>query len=557
MKISLKLKLFLGFCTIAAIALSAGVAGIHFTGRVGEVGGYVGHELAAQADAAMKIKVSILETRESLAGFIDIGGDGDKAPILAKADAALWYARAVLEGGTNGTVTLTATRDPAVAESMQTVLGLLNTFKGNVENRIKALYGGARKEARIAERELGETSAALTAEAETVSALTAAKMRQGLADLEASNRQARLWLVACCVAGVLVSLLLAWVISNTITSGVFKATELAQSMAKGDLTGYVEVRSRDEVGALATALNHMSESLRAMFGQVAECAGSISTRAGELSAVSAVMRESAGAVSGKATSVAGSTAQLNGNMTSVAAAMEQVSAHMHGMATATEQMSASISGIAESTATARTIAEEAVTCAQEVTSEMSDLGEAAQKVGNVIQTIADISDRTKLLALNATIEAARAGAAGRGFTVVASEIKNLARKTTDATEDITRRIGGMQATTRKTVVASERVRECIDRINATVLANASAVEEQSVTAREISASVAQTSTAVSETTQRVSESSAATAAIATDIRSVDLSSSHLNEQCNEVESSSGELAQLADQLRAAVGRFKV
>jgi len=557
LRLSLKLKLFVGFCMIAAIALSAGIAGIYFTTRVGEVGSYVGNDLAGQADAAMKVKVNILETQALLADFIDLGGDGDKAPILARADEALWYAQAVLEGGSRESTTLVATRDLAVAESMQSVLGLLGTFKGNVENRILALYGGSRKEARLAEEELRETSVALSDEAERISALTAAKVNAGLADLAATNGAARGWLVSFCAAGVLLSLGLAWILSSTITTGIFQATELAQSMAKGDLTGAVAVRSRDEVGALAASLNHMGESLRTMFGQVADCAESIASRSDALSGVSKVMRDAAGEVSEKAASVAGSAGQLNGNMISVAAAMEEVASHMRAMAAATEEMSASISSIAESTALARSIAVEAVGCAREVTAEVSGLGTAAVKVGQVLRTISEISDQTKLLALNATIEAARAGAAGKGFAVVAGEIKDLARQTTSATEDVAERIGGIQASTEKTVGAIGRVTAFIDRINEIVLTNASAVEQQSATAREISSNVAQTSAALSETTQRVAESSAATAAIATDIGFVDSSSSQLDGRCNEVETSAGELSRLADALRAAVARFTV
>lgn len=556
-KVSIKSKLILGFCAVSALALLAGVAGIFFTSRVGSMGVSVGQELAAQADAAMRIRVDIMQTQRMLKDFIDNGGDGDKGPILARADDALWYAEAVLKGGSRDDVKVEATKNPEVAESMNKVQGLLVTFKKNIESSISAIYSGSRQEARDAERELRKTSEKLIAEADAVSKLTAAKMKEGLDGLETANISARVFLLLICVGSIALSVIMAFVMSNAITGGLLKLIQMAESMSRGDLTASVEVKSKDEVGLLSDALNEMSRNLREMLTAVSGSSGSLTGAATELSGISSSMLGSASGASGKAASVAASAQELSGNMNSVAAAMEEVSTNMNMVAAAIEEMSTSIADISRNTSQANSVVGEAVRHAQEVTDEVARLGQAAQAIGQVTNTISEISDQTKLLALNATIEAARAGEAGRGFAVVAGEIKELARQTAEATGDIAGRISGIQDSTERTVAAIGRIKEIIEKINQVVTSSAMAVEQQNQTANQISINITQTSQAVGETTMRIAESTSAATAIARDIAAVDSMSSDLNVQAGGVGSSSDRLSGLAEELKHSIDRFKV
>ena len=175
----------------------------------------------------------------------------------------------------------------------------------------------------------------------------------------------------------------------------------------------------------------------------------------------------------------------------VASAAEQVSANVQTVAAGTEEMSASIREIARNAAEAAKVAGEAVTLANTTNGIVTKLGESSSEVGNVIKVITSIAQQTKLLALNATIEAARAGEAGKGFAVVANEVKELAKETAKATEDISRRIEAIQGDTRGAVTAIGQISATIKQINDIQTTIASAVEEQTATTNEMTRNVAE------------------------------------------------------------------
>jgi methyl-accepting chemotaxis protein len=171
------------------------------------------------------------------------------------------------------------------------------------------------------------------------------------------------------------------------------------------------------------------------------------------------------------------------------AEIQEVGGSMQAAAGATEQMTASINEIARNSNEAASTARSAVEAAQSSTAAVSRLGEASLEISKVIKVIGSIAAQTNLLALNATIEAARAGEAGRGFAVVASEVKDLARETATATDEIGRLIGGVQTETSAAVEAMENIVTVIDRINEIQSSIAAAVEEQTATTREITLNV--------------------------------------------------------------------
>jgi methyl-accepting chemotaxis protein len=164
---------------------------------------------------------------------------------------------------------------------------------------------------------------------------------------------------------------------------------------------------------------------------------------------------------------------------------------------------------------------------------------------------------TDLLALNATIEAARAGDAGKGFAVVATEVKELARQTAAATEDIRKRIEGIQATTGKAVRSIDQVGEVIRRVNDVSRTIASAVEEQSITTKEIAKNVAQTSSAVDVVARGVVESAAASQEISRNVVGVDEAAKQSLSGAAQTMEAGATLASLSDQLQSLVGQFKV
>lgn len=199
---------------------------------------------------------------------------------------------------------------------------------------------------------------------------------------------------------------------------------------------------------------------------------------------------------------AGSTAEKSNT---AAANSEEVSKGVQTVSTNTEEMVASIKEIAKSSAEAANISKDAMSKARDTNSTITHLGEASQEIGNVIKVISSIAQQTNLLALNATIEAARAGDAGKGFAVVANEVKELAKQTAKATEDITNKIGAIQESSKGAVTAIGGISKIIEQINGISMTIAAAVEEQTATTNEVSRVMQESNSAVNGITSIVRE----------------------------------------------------
>jgi methyl-accepting chemotaxis protein len=186
--------------------------------------------------------------------------------------------------------------------------------------------------------------------------------------------------------------------------------------------------------------------------------------------------------------------------TMVAAASEEASTNVQSVASATEELSSSINEIGRQVQESARMATDAVGQARATNDRVSELSKAAGRIGDVVELINTIAEQTNLLALNATIEAARAGEAGRGFSVVASEVKALAEQTSKATGEIGQQISGIQAATQDSVNAIKEISGTIEKLSEISSTIAAAVEEQGAATQEISRNVQQ----AAEGTQQVS-----------------------------------------------------
>lgn len=252
--------------------------------------------------------------------------------------------------------------------------------------------------------------------------------------------------------------------------------------------------------------------------------------------ISIGVSEASGSVQETAQALSAAAEESSAQATSVAAASEEASTNVQTVAAATEEMSASIKEISAQVAKSTEIAAEAVQKAETTNATVEELHHASNQIGDVVNLINDIAEQTNLLALNATIEAARAGEAGKGFAVVASEVKSLASQTAKATEEIRSQINTMQSTTTEAVDAIGSIRETISAISDATNSIAAAIEEQTATTSEISRNVqeaARATTEVSSNIGGVQQASSETGAASTQLLELATQLSAKSDEMNE------------------------
>ena len=383
----------------------------------------------------------------------------------------------------------------------------------------------------------------------------------------------RLLAVVVVLACVLIGVALLLAVTRALVARVRRIEAAAHAMARGDLHHELRHEAGDELGALAESFRRSSGSLTAVTAELqmliqASQAGRVGVRGNaarfegayaELVAGTNALLDSLAEplrfVARNTDALASSSEQLtavsqqlgaSASETSaqtqvMSAAAEQVSHSIHSVATSTEEMSASIREIARSASESAHIASQAVKLAETTNATVGKLGTSAIDIGKVIKVVAAIAQQTNLLALNATIEAARAGDAGKGFAVVANEVKELAKETARATDDIGRSIESIQTDIEAAVEAIGHITLIIGQVNDISSTIASAVEEQSATTAEMGRSVA--------------ESAEGSGEIARNIATVAHAAHGTASGASQTMSAATDLARMAADLKHLIARF--
>lgn len=367
-------------------------------------------------------------------------------------------------------------------------------------------------------------------QAQTMSTRSWQTMQGMSTEITGRTQQGQWFVLSALVAAGIIGLTLPFVVNRSIAKPLGQTVQALRDIAEGegDLTQRVAIRSRDEIGELGQWFNTFAEKIQGAVAAIGQNTHTLAEAAEELTATNKQMAANAEETSAQA------------QVVSVAAG--EVSSHVQSVSAATEEMTASVREIAKNASEAATVATQAVQVADSANQTILKLGTSSQEVGNVVKVITSIAEQTNLLALNATIEAARAGEAGKGFAVVANEVKELAKQTAEATEDISRKIGAIQGDTREAVKAIEQVAQIITRINDISTTIAGAVEEQSATVSEIGRNVEDAYKGSVEITQNIAQVAQVAQNTAAGV--------------SQMQGAAGDLAMMAAQLQHVVGQFK-
>ncbi|MBF0343259.1 MAG: methyl-accepting chemotaxis protein [Nitrospirae bacterium] len=332
-------------------------------------------------------------------------------------------------------------------------------------------------------------------------------------------------------------------ISRLNTRPLVKGVETMRQVTQGDLTVEIEVDCMDEIGKLLTAIKEMVEKIRMMISTIKTSAESIATASEELSSNSSQMSRGINEQANRSSQIATAATQMSQTAADIAQNTSTISKSVEATANmATGGANIVNQSVEMVTAIAGTVEE----ASQFVTS----LGDRSMKIGDIINVIKDIADQTNLLALNAAIEAARAGEQGRGFAVVADEVRKLAERTSKATSEISEMIGSIQNEVKSTV-------NSMDEVTQKVHTGVTHVTKAGNSLRDIVQSVEDLKGLVHNIATATEEMSSVSDTIQKDIEAVADISNEASAGSGEIAQSAADLAQLSVDLQRIIDQFRV
>lgn len=383
----------------------------------------------------------------------------------------------------------------------------------------------------------------------------------------------------------IIALIISVFLSKSITRPIKKLTVDAEMIGMGVLNVDINIKSSDEIGKLATSIEKMKNNLSSIISGIHSNTKLLTRSSNELSVISEDLNSSTENISEQANQVAGATEEMSQNVNTIAVTAEEMNMNISNVASSTEQMSQnmeivsgamkkitnSIFDITSNSEEAADIAKNAMKMAKIATAAMNVLNMSAAEINEVTSVIKRIAGKTNLLALNATIEAATAGEAGRGFGVVANEIKELANQSAQAAENIAGKIGDVHQNTNEAVNVICEVYEVIVAINDSEEEVNKLVTEESKAMENIAMNIGETNSGIqniarsvqeltagsSDLSKNAGEAALGTNNVANSILTVSQAVTNNNNNTQKAKDAAHNLAEIAVQLNEMVDKFKI
>ena len=491
-KLSLKMKLGLGFGSLLIILLAMGLMAYSSVGRLADISHRV-DLVMTKKDLSSQIEAAIEKQSTGIRGFL-LAGKED----LLKQD----------EDGKR-----------EFADNMEKLAQQLLTYEEGkkIQAEIRSGYDEFRaaSDREIQLRRAGKTKEAVALMFGSQMTATRNQLRKAVADMvafqdklkedilkeqAAVESRVRFIVMMLASAGIVVGLAIALLITRSVTAAVARMFELIQEIAANNLaTQDLKISSADEIGKASEALNRMKNNLRDIIHSIAGTASHVASASEEISSSATQQARSAQTQKDQTVQVATAMQEMSSTVVSVSDSCNKA-AEAARQAAETARLGGSI--VTGTLTKMRTIAESVGNTAKK----MEELGKSSDQIGRIIGVIDDIADQTNLLALNAAIEAARAGEQGRGFAVVADEVRKLAERTTTATKEIAQMIKNIQDETRVAVTAMESGSKQVEEgVSSTVKAGDSlrAIIQMSEEVGGMITEIATAATEQSSTTEQV------------------------------------------------------
>ena len=452
-----------------------------------------------------------------------------------------------------------ATLRARVSELQKEIFGSLETAEGKklvedsmalrkvylekLDYNVQILKDGKKEEAqKLAETAVLPTLKAYIASTHKLLEHTRKLMSQKEAEMQAASNRARTWLIVLATSALLLAVVIAWRLSRSITRPLHVAVGIAEKVAAGDLRSEIKIERNDETGALLAAIGTMQENLKQLIGSVREDVGAVSASATQMSAA--------------ADELSGNAARQNEAVSSTAASVEELTVSIGQMSESAQlaqdvveaTVKVSDSGLEMGNKVSREIGEIDRSVSNFAT-QMQALQGQAGEIGTVVKLIKEIADQTNLLALNAAIEAARAGEQGRGFAVVADEVRKLAERTASATNEIQKTIEAIQSN-------MGSAGDLLDNVKARVDTGVSTIAELIAPLQTLQAQAERAAKGLRELTHATREQQQASEQIARNTEKIASSAEHNEATVTQSRDTSRQLSSLAERLTGSMSRFQ-